>query len=1019
VPVSGTGLPTLSKEEVEKWGQADAPVEGLALFPPDEAQGWPASSYKRASITYLDGLDRAVNLAQPGGAISTAEYNETNDVVRSLSADNRASALKEGCKAKTECRSAEVSKLLDTQSTYNTTGKEPGTELLSSLGPQHTVKLASGTQVEAREHTVYSYNEGAPAEGGPYRLVTKATDAALVSGKDEDARTTVTSYSGQENLGWKLRRTTSVTVDPTGLKLAHTTLYDPETGNVTETRAPASPGAGSPHDTQTIYYTTATNSSYPGCGKHPEWANLPCQTQPAKQPETSGVPNLPVTTVTYNLWSEPEQTTETVGSTTRTKTDSYDAAGRAKASATSSTVGTALPTVTDEYNAATGAQEKQSTTTEGKTTTITSAFNTLGQLTSYTDADGNVSTYEYESEKDARLTKVNDGKGTQTYTYDPTTGLPTKLVDSAVGTFTGTYDVEGRLLTEGYPNGMNAAYAYNAAGKATGLEYIKTTHCTEKCTWFSDSIVPSIHGQSLSQSSTLSNQNYSYDAAGRLIQVQNTPTGQGCTTRAYAYDEDTNRLSLTTREPGVKGECKTTGGVVEKHTYDAADRLTDSGTGYSTFGNTTNLPAADAGGSELTSGYYVDSQLQSETQAGQTIGYNLDPAGRTRETVLTGNTTSDVISHYAGPGTTPAWTVSTAGEWTRNVSGLSGFAAIQNNGETPVLQLTNLHGDVIATAYLSETATGLASSADTSEFGVPTTSLPPKYSWLGIDEIPTELPSGIANMGARSYVPQLGRFLQPDPIPGGSANAYTYTFGDPVNASDPSGASSVIELIAGHSAEVGAVAQAKEEAEIAARRAEEAARQAAEEASARREAEGAAWWASLQAGFTGGGEESWWEEEWEEGEEWEEEGGYEWAADRHGAKPEGGEVQLEPAVLYEPLERASEGRGSTAARGSIVPLCKVDGQIPCSRPARGGEGTCKSCRKRRHSGGGSSGSGHPGGAAGALDRCAKGAVAGGVGGAAGGAAAGAMAGGAGAGPGALAGGVAGVIGGCITGVLGG
>jgi uncharacterized protein RhaS with RHS repeats len=43
-------------------------------------------------------------------------------------------------------------------------------------------------------------------------------------------------------------------------------------------------------------------------------------------------------------------------------------------------------------------------------------------------------------------------------------------------------------------------------------------------------------------------------------------------------------------------------------------------------------------------------------------------------------------------------------------------------------------------------------------------------------------------MGARSYVPQLGRFLQPDPIPGGSANAYAYTFGDPVNTSDPSGA---------------------------------------------------------------------------------------------------------------------------------------------------------------------------------------------------------------------------------------
>jgi RHS repeat-associated protein len=62
-----------------------------------------------------------------------------------------------------------------------------------------------------------------------------------------------------------------------------------------------------------------------------------------------------------------------------------------------------------------------------------------------------------------------------------------------------------------------------------------------------------------------------------------------------------------------------------------------------------------------------------------------------------------------------------------------------------------------------------------------------KYSWLGGEQQSTEFASGVSASGARSYVPQLGRFLQPDPIPGGSASAYTYTFGDPVNSSDPSG----------------------------------------------------------------------------------------------------------------------------------------------------------------------------------------------------------------------------------------
>ena len=176
---------------------------------------------------------------------------------------------------------------------------------------------------------------------------------------------------------------------------------------------------------------------------------------------------------------------------------------------------------------------------------------------------------------------------------------------------------------------------------------------------FSDTVVPSIHGQWLEQTSTLSRQAYTYDADGRLTQVQNTPAGQGCTTRIYAYEEDTNRTSLTSREPNSKGECATEGGTVEKGTYDTADRLTGTGITYNEFGDITALPAADAGGSELTSTYYTDNQLASQTQNGETVGYNLDSAGRTRETVATGKTNQDIIYHFTGDGGTPAWTIET------------------------------------------------------------------------------------------------------------------------------------------------------------------------------------------------------------------------------------------------------------------------------------------------------------------------------------------------------------------------
>jgi RHS repeat-associated protein len=66
-----------------------------------------------------------------------------------------------------------------------------------------------------------------------------------------------------------------------------------------------------------------------------------------------------------------------------------------------------------------------------------------------------------------------------------------------------------------------------------------------------------------------------------------------------------------------------------------------------------------------------------------------------------------------------------------------------------------------------------------------------RYGYLGSKQRYTSTGAGIIEMGARLYAPQLGRFLQTDPVPGGSCNDYDYACQDPINNTDLDGTSVV------------------------------------------------------------------------------------------------------------------------------------------------------------------------------------------------------------------------------------
>ncbi|MFB8772439.1 DNRLRE domain-containing protein [Streptomyces broussonetiae] len=802
VPLTGSAAPyPMGAATVRNWGQLDAPTDATAVLPADAVPAahsggeLSAAAYRRAEVHYLGVSGREVNAAQPGGHITTTEYDRFGNTVRELTAANRSVAL--GLTAADRAAQADLgiaqltpaerADLLATRSVHNATG----TRELEEFGPLRRVDLTAdlksgtttlvpaGSPVTARSWTVNEYDAGRPTDGTATvrDQVTRVTVGAQVREHPSahgETRVTQTVYD------WAKGLPVRTVQDPGGLAVTTEKSYDAQ-GRETKVVAPG--GTDTAATTKVTSYWSATGTG--ACAGRPEWADMVCSVAPGGAITGGGSQpaQLPTTTTEYDWWGNAAKVTETANGVTRTTTTSYDSAGRQRTVTVTGGAGQAVPEATTEYDPATG---KESATVSPTGGTISRAYDLLGRQIAYTDADGGRTTTEYDLLD--RPVKVTDTvPSTVTYTYDHTAeprGLATRTTDSVAGAFSVTYDADGSVATEKLPGGYTLTVTEDTTGAAVDRTYTRDSDGTLV---YADTVTESVHGQNTSHAGW-SGQTYRYDAIGRLTTVEDT-ADTVCTRRAYTFDVRTNRKTMSTAAGAPGADCPTTATTTTSHTYDSADRVVDSGYTYDAFGRTTTVPGHG------TLAYYANDLVHRQTANGKRQTWTLDAALRFRTwTVETGSgstwtQTASKRNHYDGDGDNPRWIVedTATGAVSRNVDSASGdLAATTGKTGDTVLHLSTLHGDVALQLPLD---TGKAPTAlDTDEYGNPRPDQPAvRYNWLGAKQRSGETLTGLTLMGVRLYNPATGRFLSLDPVQGGSANAYEYAYADPRNKFDLDG----------------------------------------------------------------------------------------------------------------------------------------------------------------------------------------------------------------------------------------
>jgi RHS repeat-associated protein len=408
--------------------------------------------------------------------------------------------------------------------------------------------------------------------------------------------------------------------------------------------------------------------------------------------------------------------------------------------------------------------------TDSKVNTTSYTRDELGRITEIKYHDGSIKTYTYDC---CRLTNMTDSNGTMSFNYDTIKRL-SSLTDIYGNSISYGYDKNGNLTTLTYPDGKIVTYEYDKADRLT-----KVKDWLNNVTTYGYDSIGNVVKTSYPDGSVIT---YHYDEAYRLKSI--VDMNSECALNAlfkYELDPLGNRKTISFYQPmnSIPGQPNVS------YSYEKDNRLLTAGSTTFSYDDNGNLIKKTSGSDATEYAWSYRDMLSGMVHGGDVYSYFYDGLGsriariensvETRYVVTPGLLSTILAETTAGGEITDYY-----------VYGFGLISKVTSSGESYYYHYDGIGSTVGMSDFSGNVVNRYAYDAFGKVLNQEET-IPNPFKYVGQFGVMDE-GNGLLYMRARYYDPEIGRFINKDPIGLlGGLNMYSYVANNPVSWIDPEG----------------------------------------------------------------------------------------------------------------------------------------------------------------------------------------------------------------------------------------